>query len=78
MESNISRKLKKDLNSIRDLPGLIVKMQADGLLNQLENVFSYIYDTSELPDDLYKENFKIILNQIIETAWDQESKSKNL
>ena len=71
MDSQIlARKLKRQVKHIQEIPGLIVKLKAEGLFPQLEKAFTYAYETCENPDEEFKEHFKIIIDQIIDLIYD--------
>ena len=74
MDSEVTRNVKKELRKFQELPGLVVKLQAEGLVNQLEKACGYAYDTADVSDETYKNNFKLILNQIIDVVWEDSTK----
>ena len=76
MESKFTKRVKAELQKYQDTPALIVKLQTEGLLNQLEKVLSYAYESADDPDENYKENLKLVINQIIELIWDENSENK--
>jgi hypothetical protein len=74
---SFSRKLRRDLKSYAEIPGLVVKLQAEGLLTQLEKAVTYAFDTCENPDEQFKENLKVVVNSAIDVIYDSNSSKKD-
>ena len=75
MENSIAFRLRKNLKSMQEIPGLVVKLQSEGLIEQIEKVCGYAYDTAETPDEQYKQNLKIIVDQLIDIIWESDKKN---
>lgn len=74
MESqSVYKKLKLEAKNLQDVPGLIIKLQATGLFNQLEKALTYAFESADNPDEDFKDKLKIILDQLIDLAYDSQT-----
>lgn len=73
MESQaVYRKLKKQVKTLNDVPGLIIKLQATGLFGQLEKALTYAFESADNPNEDFKEKLKIILDQVIDSTYESQ------
>ena len=73
MESQaVYRKLKLQAKNLQDVPGLIIKLQATGLLGQLEKALAYAFESADNPDEDFKARLKIILDQVIDSTFESQ------
>lgn len=74
MESQaVYKKLKSEAKNLQDVPGLIIKLQATGLFGQLEKALTYAFESADSPDEDFKDKLKIILDQLIDSAYNSQT-----